>query len=382
MEFGYIWSLSRLDYPMKIIFEGFYGFQNAGDDAFVEVASWGSRNYWHSSDNVFLGKNLPSVQSPINTTQYLSSVKGSDRINLMNHLRKADFFVSAGGSTFIDLPFHCNKSIAKTYSKLKPRLRLGAIGVSLGPYKSHKDEKDVQRYLKNLSFLALRDERSYRYAMSLNLPYQPVNAFDLAALLPKIYLLDNQNWLSDDDEKVIGLSICNYESYTGGDLRKEKKRNDYFKKVVTQLSREKNTRFKIFIINNHHMMGDQKISQELAACLPSDRVEIIPYSFEVKKTWEAIAGCDFMLSTRLHGAIFACYANVPFMLLEYHRKCSDFLGDIAQDEAYRLYDAEKDISETVNTINAILHGEYTPPSAVKHTIERSLKNFTTTLPNL
>ena len=31
---------------MKAVFSGYYGHKNTGDDAFVEVAAWGSKKYW------------------------------------------------------------------------------------------------------------------------------------------------------------------------------------------------------------------------------------------------------------------------------------------------------------------------------------------------
>ena len=44
---------------MKITYEGFYGFKNAGDDAFVEVSSWGAQKFWSCTNNVFIGAQLP-----------------------------------------------------------------------------------------------------------------------------------------------------------------------------------------------------------------------------------------------------------------------------------------------------------------------------------
>ena len=52
---------------MKIFFEGFYGFKNAGDDAFVEVSSWGAEKYWNCNDNFFLGASLPETVHKIKT---------------------------------------------------------------------------------------------------------------------------------------------------------------------------------------------------------------------------------------------------------------------------------------------------------------------------
>lgn len=364
--------------PKKIIFEGFYGFKNSGDDAFIEVASWGARKYWNCNDNAFLGPELPEVKYPINRRQILPKVKGLDRINLIQHLSNSNYLISAGGSTLSELPTHSNKALAKTFKKIKPNLKLGAIGVSVGPFKNISDEKRVIQYLQSLDFLAVRDYRSFEYANTLDLPYQTVNAFDLAALLPKVYQ-DLQLPESINDLATIGISICNYESYTGGDLQKEKNRNNYFKDLVNLIAKTTNVKFKVFIINGHDKTGDWQVSHDLMTEIDKERIEIIPYLGNVEKTWIEISSCDLMISTRLHGSIFACYAQVPFMLLEYHEKCADFLNDVGQDEKYRLFDAEVAPRKVLAIIEEILSGNYQPPSNIAHTIALSEKNFTETI---
>src|SRR5690606_1405304 len=89
--------------------------------------------------------------------------------------------------------------------------KLGAIGVSVGPFKSLGDERSIREYIKQLDFISLRDRRSFEFVRSIdNLSCDPVCAFDLAALLPKIY---NYNFVRKTAEKIIiGISVCPYES--------------------------------------------------------------------------------------------------------------------------------------------------------------------------
>lgn len=288
--------------------------------------------------------------------------------------------VSAGGSTFGELPILSNKSVAKYFKSINKRLKLGAIGVSVGPFKSSKEEKAVKTYLNSLEFLALRDKRSFNYASSLDLPYKPINAFDLAALLPEIFGNMAQN--NPGTKETIGISICKYESYTNGDLEKEKKRIAYFKALVEVLEKNTEVNFKVFIFNGHSKMGDWKISQELISNIDPSRVVVIPYLSNIERTWREISSCSMVISTRMHASIFACYAKVPFILLEYHRKCSDFLDDVGQFEKYRLYDAEADLNTVVPIIEEILNGSYQSPKYLDETIALSKRNFTHTVPLL
>src|SRR5690606_28624194 len=127
----------------------------------------------------------------------------------------ANYFINAGGSVFSEIRPLSNIVFAQKAGIFNSKLSHGAIGVSIGPFASSDKEKKVVEYLKRLKFLALRDTESYNYAMSIDLEYKPINAFDLAALLPICY--DNYTpELSDKNHKIIGISVCNYEQYFGG----------------------------------------------------------------------------------------------------------------------------------------------------------------------
>ena len=134
-----------------------------------------------------MGTNLPETIHP-------SKALGKELFTGYNRLQtaalasNADYFISAGGSTFSKHSKYSLKEVAlHTGRKANKKLKLGAIGVSVGPFRSVKDEKETVRYLKEINFLTLRDRRSYDYATSLDLPYKPIEAFDLAALLPEVY---------------------------------------------------------------------------------------------------------------------------------------------------------------------------------------------------
>lgn len=85
------------------------------------------------------------------------------------------------------------KNQAIRLKKKDNNIKVGGIGVSVGPFKSVEDEQAIKNYLKSIDFLALRDQTSFDYLSSLDLPYEPVNAFDLAALLPEIYNFKKKN---------------------------------------------------------------------------------------------------------------------------------------------------------------------------------------------
>jgi polysaccharide pyruvyl transferase WcaK-like protein len=360
----------------KILFNGFYGFENTGDDAFVEIASWGNHTYWKNENPAFFsGATLPNTIHKINKIYPSTSSKIIQKLSVFKESLNAYYFINAGGSVFSEIRPFSDIVFAQKAGLLNSKLNHGAIGVSIGPFANSEKEKKVVEYLKTLQFLALRDTESYNYALSLDLDYKPINAFDLAALLPVCYESYNPE-LSNKNRKVIGISVCNYERYFGGDIDNEKRRNNFIKETISLLSKNSNYYFKFFIFNGNSEIGDEKITHEMACVLNKNQFEIVPYLGDTFKAWKEIKTCDFMLSTRLHASIFSGYANVPFMLVEYHRKCTDFLNDIGYDDDIRVFDGLKDPKETSLAIENILNGQYNVPTNIEETISRAKRNFT------
>lgn len=364
-------------FKTDILFTGFYGYTNTGDDAFVEVASWGANEIWNKSNIRFLAKNnqLPITVNKTKAYPFKIARTYSKQMDLL--LSNTSYLISAGGSTIHSKMVPTNpKEKAIKLKKFGKSIKIGGIGVSIGPFKTVEDEKAVIEYLKQIDFLALRDKASFDFVSSLSLPYAPIQAFDLAALLPDIY---NYNFLGRKMEKnVIGVSVCNYESFQNGmDKYLEKKRNLMIVDLIKKLDLLEDLHFKFYVINGNEKIGDRNLTIETIKLSQPKSFEIIEYNKETQLIWKSISDCDFIISTRLHAAIFACFSNTPFMLNEYHRKCGDFLNDVGYEKSYRLYNSNYDIDEKAMQIIEILNGNsYIKPKFLDETKELAKLNFT------
>lgn len=369
----------RKPFQSDILFTGYYGQLNTGDDAFIEVASWGADKYWKKNKNIFLAKeaNLPDTSKIIRG--YPFSIPKTYSLQSEILLRSTNYLISAGGSTIhSELPANNIKSLAVERKKRGTPLKIGGIGVSIGPFKSLNDEKATVEYLKNIDFLAVRDQASFDFVSTLNLPYQTINAFDLAALLPDIYGL-NKIETTISSKKAIGISVCPYESIISQDnIENEHRRNSNIVELLQHLDIDNNIHMKFFVINGNPRVGDLKLTLETIERVAPKSFEIIHYTKKTRTVWNEIKSCDFVISTRLHAAIFACFSNTPFMLNEYHRKCGDFLDNVGYEESLRLFNNEYSPKEKAGMITNILNGNYKYPYP-KYTQEMKQKselNFT------
>ncbi|MGO1751946.1 MAG: polysaccharide pyruvyl transferase family protein [Psychroflexus sp.] len=361
----------------KIVYSGFYGFKNTGDDAFLEVGAWGSKEFVDTDNTVFLGHNLPKL---INEGRQLNKplFKGHNRIQGFKEIYNADYFISAGGSTFSNHKKNSLKELAEfTKKSFNKKLKTGAIGVSIGPFRSGVEEGNVVEYLKRMNFLAVRDRRSYEYVSSLNLPYQPVEAFDLAALLPLVYQ-EEPKIKKKGNHKIVGVSVCPFESISNiGNIENEYRRNESIIELLRNLDKSvEGIIFRFFIINGHSGIGDQKITEEVISKSGIKKFEIAPYQNSVLRAWNLVGECDFMIATRLHAGIFAAYNEVPFILNEYHQKCTDFLKDIGQERSLFVGDAEYDDFNIINRIiNLLENKEDFVLENIDNTKKMALRNF-------
>lgn len=357
-----------------IFFTGYYGQLNTGDDAFVEVAAWGANKFWNKKNLRFsaVSQRLPKVQASIKG--YSFSIPKTYNFQQSLLLNNTDYLISAGGSTFQNEIRQGSLKAKAMGLQEKNKLKIGAIGVSIGPFKSKAEENDNIEYLKRMSFLTVRDKRSYDYAKTLGLPYEPVEAFDLAALLPEIYGIPDGTF---QDKKVIGVSLCNYERYVKGDVVNETRRNKEITALLKQLDKKmENIIFKFFVINGSPQRGDLPLTQETIQDVAfKNEVKIELYNSNTMSVWNNIAACDFVLTTRLHAGIFACFADTPFMMVEYHKKCTDFLDDVGQPNSYRINDAYFDHDYVLQSIGNILEKEQEIPIHKDMVIRKAELNF-------
>lgn len=366
-------------FKTDILFTGFYGQSNTGDDAFIEVASWGAKNFWNKKDNRFLSVDSKLPKTIVKASGYPFSLPRTYTIQANLLLNNTKAFVYAGGSTIHSKMAESSIRLKALRRKAKTnKLKFGGIGVSVGPFKSLDDEKAVRFYLEQMDFLAVRDQASFDFVNSLDLPYQPVNAFDLAALLPEIYNYSEPIPVKNR-KKIIGVSVCPFESIQRGmDVSDEQRRNRMMVDLLKEIDKAEDIHFKFYIINGNTKIGDRSLTHETIAQASPRSYEIVEYSLHTQTIWESIANCDFIISTRLHAAIFACFANTPFILNEYHRKCTDFLSNIAYDDQYRVFNSMYDVKHKASQILGIIYDTetYQVPSKVEEMKKKARLNFT------
>ena len=311
-----------------IIYTGWYGFQNVGDDSFVYITDWQLKNKYPQAEVLCLspqqyGKGVKSLflASKMSYRAYL--------LSLIWYIPKSDALVFSGGTMFkkrysVFSAEHLIKILCTLF-----RVRLGTIGVSVGPFPKYANEKGWISFFKEMKFISLRDRRSYEWLNKRGIDNITLG-FDMATLLPE-YCRDNGITFPQQDDNTIGISLCSFATKDFQD--------NVFNSLKEFFSVEKRCEKILLFVFKAGDMGDKPISEKMA-CFLRDigyMAEIIDYC----SPFEIIANmkrCKLMICTRLHAGIFSYAFKIPFVMFEYEQKCSDFLDEIHYPKDLRLND--------------------------------------------
>jgi polysaccharide pyruvyl transferase WcaK-like protein len=104
--------------------------------------------------------------------------------------------------------------------------------------------------------------------------------------------------------------------------------------------------------------------------------EIITSEDHLLGCWHSLAACDAVLCVRMHAGITAYLNNVPFALVEYHEKCTDFLDDIGQPSSLRITANAADPDKVVALIERLLRRDGHPTLSPETYALEAAANFT------
>jgi len=367
----------------KIAFTGYYGMSNFGDDLFGLVCAKGATKFWPHSKARLLSTYIDgsdaefTIPSWFNRDLYASTGlfgAGSRLMFALCEAGRSQMFILGGGSVLSSQSSGVRNLIYKTSHITK--LRFAAVGISIGPFANLAEEKRAKEFLSSFEYISVRDSVSYQLAKSFSLDCPVVMAGDLAGLMPVLF--DTKKECVKYTRPTLGVSLCNYESIIGGDKRLEVERNQALIDAVINAAKRFGARVEVFSLNNHQQFGDDILAQSICSRLSKECIEFKlnrHIELGVREVWKRIACCDAFISVRLHGAIAAYQNDVPFALVEYHKKCGDFLDDIGQSTDLRLSGTVTDSESIEKVLERLFLSDLSPALSAQSYSQRACGHF-------
>jgi polysaccharide pyruvyl transferase WcaK-like protein len=310
----------------RAILVGYFGKQNAGDDAFLNVAAWGAGKYLGADDIHAIAPSVPVTHGvevhPLKLPKELRVEGFFNRLRLRNFLRRTRHVIFGGGSNF-----HTTKHMEE-FMRIIRAAGAGphfAVGVSLGPFKDAGAEKACAELLSLLDFVGLRDRASYDRALALAPPSTRVGlTFDIAPLLPMAAGFSPAG--ENRNPRTLAVSLCNHERFSHGDLECEARRVEIVADALRRCLRAGICENVLLVdMNSHPKYGDREVHAQLKELVgDGQNVTQIPYQGDAAATMRLLGGAGAVLAMRLHAAVFGFGSGIPVGIIAYHEKCHEW----------------------------------------------------------
>ncbi len=339
-----------------VLLDGYYGRRNAGDDAFCWVAVRLSAELWPGREVVLMADRTPALPAPVRTALGGGrAVRGARRLQAVTAVGRAERVVHVGGSTFRRVNTHGRDQ--DRAARLLGRER-HAVGVSVGPFRSAADEREVARVLGGYASISVRDEPSYDRAVALGITTPTTRAADVAILLPA--LLEPVPGRSETETPVVAVSLAPFESLGEGAPSDEVVRRERLAALLRRAHDQVRFTVRLVSLNASAARGDGAELQRLGSMLDGIASEYVPYEDDPVATYRAVESADALVGMRLHASIFAFAAGVPFLTIDYHPKCAEFAAWAQAPAGAVLGPTIDDVEAASDALVQMLHGQQPP----------------------
>ena len=309
----------------KIVISGYYGFNNAGDEALLTAILASLRAIEPKADITVISGN------PGNTIvkHQVKSLYRFAAVRLLRAIGEADLVISGGGSLLQDvtskrsLIYYLSIIAAAKWKGRKVML----FAQGIGPIRN--------RLMRLLTRLVVNN------ADAITLRYRD-SAEELARMVvpaAKVEVTADPVLMLNPESKVMGKAILAgagldpYKPIIGVSVREWPENQRCLKQLATalgKLSEKYNAQIAILPLQ---VSMDLKDSQLLQSYLPKirNRVALLQGDYSTEEFLSIIGSFRLLIGMRLHALIFAAVMKVPLMAISYDPKVDSFLKVIGTE---------------------------------------------------
>lgn len=325
----------------KIVISGYYGFNNAGDEAMLTAILQALRKTFINPDITVISGNPKFTADSL----HVNAVPRFSISKIFSSIFRADLIISGGGSLLQDVTswksmiYYLSIIVLGVFFRKKVFL----YSQGIGPVRYRIIRIILKHVLNHVDAITVRDKESKGFLERLGVHSKIYATADAVLSLVPANLSSGQQILKKNrihrKGKLVGIAIRNWEGTAGwmADMR------DYVKKIVS----DGNT--VVFIPMQHP--NDCNAARAIADSL--DGAYILSGEYSIEDLMSLIGNMDILIGMRLHALVFASLMHVPFLGISYDPKIDNFLALIGQKaitsvthmNAQKLYNATcKEIS--------------------------------------
>ena len=306
----------------KIVISGYYGFNNAGDEALLTAILASLRAIEPDADITVISGN------PGNTIakHQVKSLYRFAAVRLLRAIGEADLLISGGGSLLQDVT--SKRSLAYYLSVIaaakwkKKKVMLFAQGI--GPIRNRFMRLLTRIVCNKADMITVRDEESAEELARLGvLPDKVEVTADPVLTLNPASRLQGKSILAeaglDPYKPIIGVSVREWPE--------NQRCLHQLATALGALSERHNAQIAILPLQ---VSMDMKASETLRGYLPKMRqkVVLLKKTYSTEEFLSIVGSLRLLIAMRLHALVFASVMKVPLMAVSYDPKVDSFVKAI------------------------------------------------------
>lgn len=297
----------------KIVISGYFGFENAGDEAILSAMIQALQQKIPAVRLVVL-----SARPKLTASRYgVKAIKRYAYREIWSELKQADLFISGGGGLLQDvtssrtIPYYL--SLIALARFLKVRTMFYAQGI--GPINGHIGRALTAFFAPKVDLLTVRDRLSAKELIDLG-----VNEEKIVVTADPVLALQKAG---NGREILKQLGVKQEKPLLGVALRSWNCPIDY-ENILFKVLKKQETEWQIVLLP-FHFPADYEFLAAFREKLGGDTV-VLDKPCSPAEYLAVTAELDLVLGMRLHSLILAFRAAVPFIGLSYDPKVSRFLS--------------------------------------------------------
>jgi len=298
-----------------VLFSGYYGFNNIGDEAVLGGILAGLRAELPEIEPVVLSAD-PAFTIELHGASAIP--RGNLRI-IRERLREASLFISGGGSLLQDVtslrsPYYYLGLLWLAQRAGVPTMMLGQ---GVGPLHHPIARACTRRVLNRTQVITVRDQASAGLLESLGVTVPVEVTADPSFLLEPDPSERLEAWWTAHipaSRPVVGVALRRWHSPDA---------HDRYRAISDALADMAERTGALLLFIPMQAEQDLRVSDEVAGWTPAES-RVLRLSLTPREMLALMGKCDFILAMRLHALIFAVRQAVPAFGLAYDPKVLDF----------------------------------------------------------
>ena len=315
----------KVERPKKILLSGYYGFQNAGDEAILHAFMKETDKLPYPVSVTVLSNNPAKTEAE----HECRAVQRFRMFDVLRAVRRADVLVSGGGSLLQDktstrsiLYYLTIIRLAKFFQK-PVMIYANGVGPVLRPLNRRRMKNTVSR----ADIIAVREPGSQDELRQMG-----IDSGKIHVTADPIFAIDERN--DQGAEEILNdLKVTTDKPLVGISIRRLRTDETFIGKMVKFADDigQKLGAHVIFIAM--HSPSDQKMSAQIQAQMQTKATILDCGKIELAALLSICAKLSLVFTMRLHTMLFAAKVNVPVLGLICDPKIEHYLAELNQPSA-------------------------------------------------